>query len=109
MVEGKVTRQYLIDYFNSHKDDIHISDQLNKLNLAQVPIIDKAAELRIEEINPTPRREFHAGSYNPPSGPSSRKGSMNYRKDSFNQSTATAGTKKRGPEDEEYVVKANDK
>lgn len=104
VVEGKVTAQYLIDYFNSHKGAIQISEQLNKLNTLLVPIIDKNAELRIEEINPTPRREFHAGVYNPPSGPSSRKGSTHYRIDSFNNQP-TAGTKKRGPEDDEYVVK----
>jgi len=108
VVEGKVTRQYLIDYFTSNKGNISISETLSKLNTTNIPIIDKAAELRIEELNPTPRKDYYGGApHNPNSGPSSRKGSVNYRKGSFNQQQS-GPSKKRGAEDEEYVAKTND-
>jgi hypothetical protein len=106
VVEGRVTRQYLVDYFVSHNGDIPMNENLKTLNPIQIPIIDTSGDPRIEELNPTQRREYYSSPYNPPSGPSSRKGSTNYRKGSFNQQGA--GTKKRGTEDDEYVIKAND-
>lgn len=100
--EDKVTRSYLIEYFKANKKSIKIHPNLTKFTANQVPLVEKNPELRVEELNPTPRREF----YNPapanlPSGPSSRKGSISYRKESFNQ---TAQSKKRTDEDE-YVTK----
>ena len=107
VVEGKVTRQYIADYFVSLNGDIPMSEALKKLNPIHIPIIDKVGEPRIEELNPTPRKEYYSGGvHNPPSGPSSRKGSTNYRKESFNKEPAPA--KKRGAHEDEYVVKGND-
>lgn len=95
--DGKVTRAYLIEYFKEHKDTIKISDKLSKFNNADVPIIEREPELRVEEIDPTPKRDYSTKEPGVPSGPTSRKGSMNYRKGSFN--------KKKGAEDDEYVPK----
>lgn len=95
--EGKVTRTYLLEYFKQHKDQIKISEKLNKFTDAQVPIIERDPVLRVEEIDPTPKKDFSHKEAGIPSGPNSRKGSMNYRKGSFN--------KKKGTDDDEYVPK----
>lgn len=94
--EGKVNREYLIQFFMENRDSIKINDNLKGFTQAQVPIIDRDAEPRIEELDPTPRKEYPGV----PSGPVSRKESANFRKTSFNKKKA---------DDDEYVVKADDK
>lgn len=69
-----------------------------KFSLNDVPIIEKDAELRVEEINPTPKKDYYGGQGNG-SGPTSRKESANFRKTSFNKRN----------NDSEYVPKDEDK
>lgn len=88
---GQVTRKFIIDFFEKNKGQIKIHPALLKFNLNDVPIIDPEAELRVEEINPTPKKEYHGPERGENSGPTSRKGSVNYRKTSFNATKTQGG------------------
>ncbi len=85
----------MIEYFNRNQNSLKINERLSKFTDEQVPIIERHAKPRIEEVNPTTKKEYHPPQ-GPPSGPTSRRESVNYRKGSFN---------KKKPEDEEYVAK----
>lgn len=88
----------MIQYFVDHRDSLKINERLLKFSMIDIPIIDKEAEPRVEEINPTPKKDYYGGQGNG-SGPASRKESANFRKTSFNKRH----------NDSEYVVKDEDK
>lgn len=85
----------MIEYFNKNKNIFKINEKLSKFTDEQVPIIEREAEPRIEEVNPTPKKDYHPPQ-GPPSGPTSRRESVTYRKGSFN---------KKKLDEDEYVAR----
>ena len=103
MKEGKVTRAFLIEYFMKNKDNLKINEKLANFTEAEVPILDKKARPRIEEVTPTPKKEYvPQPPANPNSGPSSRKGSINYKKDA---PPASSNNRPKNGDNDEYVRK----